>query len=419
MMDVITAFLNSLLREKIYVRQPEGFVDKDHPEWVCLLNRALYGLKQSALYWYDTFRAVLESPELEFKRVESDHAVFMIRNEMSTVFLALHVDDISIFGDDEALITSIKEKLSAHFKMKDLGIMKRFLGLDISTDGNGDISVSQKRYLQKVLHRFGMESCKPAATPFPSHAQHLHKRDYDLGHPDPEGDQSLYHEIVDSLNHTAVWTRRDIAHSISKLSQFLHDPSIVHVNTAKHLLRYIKGTVDLHLKYSGRSNQSPRLDGYADADYANDEDNRKSISGFCYFLFNDSSPVSYSSKKQSLVALSTMEAETTAMTEAIKEGLWLRNLCHDMRIFGEHHKPPANIFIINSDSESALKAIRNPIFHARTKHFDIRQHFIRDIVSKGDVTVDFIEGIKNPADLLTKSLERVKHAEALRLIHMA
>lgn len=418
MMDVITAFLNSILREKIYVKQPEGFVDKDHPEYVCLLNRALYGLKQSALYWYDTLRAVLESPELEFKRVESDHAVFMVRTELSTVYLALHVDDMSIFGDDALLIANIKEKLQAHFKMKDLGIMKRFVGLDVSTDGYGDISVSQKRYLERVLHRFGMETCKPASTPFPSHAQHLHKRDYDPDHPDPEGDQTLYREVVGSLNHAAVWTRPDIAYSISKLSRFLHDPSIVHVNAAKHLLRYIKGTIDLHLKFSGKGNQPPKLDGYADADYANDEDDRKSISGYCYFLFDNSSPVSYSSKSQSLVALSTMEAETTAMTDATKEGLWLRSLCYDLRLFGEH-QPPTNIFMVNSDSESALKAIRNPVFHARTKHFDIRQHFVRDVVSRGDVSVDFIEGTKNPADLLTKSLEKVKHVEALRLIHMA
>ena len=263
-----------------------------------------------------------------------------------------------------------------------------------------------------------METCKPASTPFPSHAQHLHKRDYDPDHPDPEGDQTLYREVVGSLNHAAVWTRPDIAYSISKLSRFLHDPSIMHVNAAKHLLRYIKGTLDLHLKFSGKSNQPPKLDGYADADYANDEDDRKSISGYCYFLFDNSSPVSYSSKSQSLVALSTMEAETTAMTDATKEGLWLRSLCYDLRLFGEH-QPPTNIFMVNSDSESALKAIRNPVFHARTKHFDIRQHFVRDVVSSGGVSVDFIEGTKNPADLLTKSLEKVKHAKALRLIHMA
>jgi len=130
-MDAVTAFLNSILKETIYVKQAEGFVDPEHPDWVYLLGKALYGLKQSALEWYNTLRAVLESDELQFKRIESDHAVFVLRTELSTVYLALFVDDMAIFGDDEVLIREIKAKLSSHFKMKDLGIMKHFLGLEI------------------------------------------------------------------------------------------------------------------------------------------------------------------------------------------------------------------------------------------------------------------------------------------------
>src|SRR5438045_9314118 len=113
-----------------------------------------------------------------------------------------------------------------------------------------------------------------------------------------------------------------------------------------------------------------------------------------------------------------MEAEATAMTDATKEGLWLRSLCYDLRLFSEH-QPPTNIFMINSDSESALKAIKNPVFHARTKHFDMRHHFIRDVVAKGDLSVGYVPGTENPADIFTKSLDRSKHAIALGLIHMA
>ena len=159
--------------------------------------------------------------------------------------------------------------------------------------------------------------------------------------------------------------------------------------------------------------------GYADADYANDADDRKSYSGYCYFLFNDSAPVSYSSKKQSLVAQSTMESETIALSHAAKEGIWLRHLCRNLGIFGEQSPPVPTTFIINSDSDSALKAIRNPVFHARTKHFDVRHHFIRDIASKGEVTMGFVPGEDNPADIFTEGLERVKHTAALRLLHMA
>ena len=203
LMDAVTAFLNSKLRDIIYIRQPEGYVDAKYPNHVCLLNKALYGLKQSALEWYETLRAVLESSELQFKRIDSDHAVFIARTQLSTIYLALFVDDIAIFGDDEPLISNIKAKLSSHFKMKDLGLMKRFLGLDITRNGYGDVILSQSHYLERVLHRFGMQDCKPVHCPLPSNIK-LRKRDYDAKEPDPAADASLYCEIIGSLNHAAV-----------------------------------------------------------------------------------------------------------------------------------------------------------------------------------------------------------------------
>jgi hypothetical protein len=417
-MDAVTAFLNSILKETIYVKQAEGYVDPEHPDWVYLLGKALYGLKQSALEWYNTLKAVLESDELQFKRIESDHAVFMVRTELSTVYLALFVDDMAIFGDDEILIGEIKAKLSSHFKMKDLGIMKRFLGLEIERNSLGDVIVSQKRYIERVLERFGMQDCKPTYTPLPTNIR-LRKRDYDPDNPDPPADQTLYREIIGSLNHPAQWSRPDVVNAISKLSQYLHDPSVNHLTAAKHLLRYFKGTIHLRQIYS--ANQSPKLVGYADADHANDEDDRKSFSGYCFFLDDKSAAISYSSKKQSLVAQSTMEAETVALSHAAKEALWLRQLCHDLDVFGLDQESPAtpSISMINSDSESALKAVKNPVFHARTKHFDMRHHFIRDVVAKGELSVGHIPGDQNPADIFTKSLDRSKHASALGLIHMA
>jgi hypothetical protein len=416
-MDAVTAFLNSILRETIYVKQAEGFVDLEHPYWVYLLHKALYGLKQSALEWYNTLKAVLESAELQFKRIESDHAVFIIRTELSTVYLALFVDDMAIFGDDEVLIGEIKAKLSSHFKMKDLGIMKRFLGLEIERNSFGDVIISQHRYIERVLERFGMQNCKPAHTPLPTNLR-LRKRDYDPDNPDPPADQTLYREIIGSLNHPAQWSRPDVTSAISKLSQYLHDPSVNHLSAAKHLLRYFKGTIHLRQIYS--ANQSPKLVGYADADHANDEDDRKSFSGYCFFLDDKSAAISYSSKKQSLVAQSTMESETVALSHAAKEALWLRQLCHDLHVFGDQESPTTpSILMINSDSESALKAIKNPVFHARTKHFDMRHHFIRDVVAKGELSVGYIPGDENPADIFTKSLDRSKHATALGLIHMA
>jgi hypothetical protein len=412
-MDVVTAFLHSNLKDTIYVKQPEGYVDPQHPDHVCLLNKALYGLKQSALEWYDTLRTVLESSELQFKRIESDHAVFVVHTELSIVYLALFVDDIAIFGDDGQLISDIKAKLALHFKMKDLGTMERFLGLDILRNSNGDVLLSQQHYLERVLQRFGMQDSKPASTPMPSNVK-LHKRDYDTENPDPASDPLLYREIIGSLNHAAVWTRPDISNSVSKLAQFLHNPSVTHFTAAKHLLRYIKGTIEYQQTYS--AGQGPQLIGYADADFTNDEDDRKSYSGYCFFISSNSSPVLYSSKKQTLVAQSTMESETIALSLAAKEALWLHSLCHELGVFGDQPSPP--VPLIKSDSESALKAIKNPVFHARTKHFDVRHHFIRDVTSKGEISTGYVPGDENPADIFTKSLERVKHGNALHLLRM-
>ena len=115
-----------------------------------------------------------------------------------------------------------------------------------------------------------------------------------------------------------------------------------------------------------------------------------------------------------------MESETVALSHAAKEALWLRQLCHDLHVFGDPESPVTpSIFTINSDSESALKAIKNPVFHARTKHFDMRHHFIRDVVAKGELSVGYIAGDENPADIFTKSLDRNKHAVALGLLRMA
>jgi len=413
LMDAVTAFLNSILKDTIYVRQPEGYEDPEHPELVCLLNKALYGLKQSALEWYSTLREVLESEELGFKRIDADHAVFIARTGLSTTYLALFVDDIAIFGDDEQFISSTKRKLSARFRMKDLGIMKRFLGLDISRNSKGDVILSQEHYLERVLHRFGMQDAKPAPTPMPSNFKQR-KRDYDPNNVEPEADQELYREIIGSLNHAAVWTRPDISNSVSRLAQYLHDPSINHMAAAKHLLRYIRGTTDFKQVYS--ASYQPQLIGYADADWANDEDDRKSYSGYCFFISACSTPFSYSSKKQTLVAQSTNESETIALSMAAKEALWLRSLCRDLDVFGRNGRITTPT--LYTDSDSALKAIRNPVFHARTKHFDVRHHFIRETAINGDIVVGFVPGDENPADIFTKSLERVKHDKALQFIHM-
>jgi hypothetical protein len=176
-MDVVTAFLNSTSSAQVLAQQPEGYTDPDFPDHVLLLLKTLYGLKQSAFDWYNTFKGVLTGPNLMFTRIISDHAVFIIQHKDSVVYLALFVDDMLIIGNDKAFIAEIKSKLSAHFKMKDLGIAKRFLGMEIERNTNGDVILSQHHYIERMLQQFGMEDCKPIYIPLDKHIQ-LHKRDY-------------------------------------------------------------------------------------------------------------------------------------------------------------------------------------------------------------------------------------------------
>ena len=408
-MDVKTAFLNSTVKEDIYVRQPEGYVDRKYPNHVCKVNKAMYGLKQSANEWYETIKGRLESPDLEFKRLESDHAVFMIRNELSTVYLAIYVDDIAIFGDDKALISDIKAKLSSTFEMKDLGLAKRFIGLDITRNSDGDVIVSQEHYLRRCLERFGMQDAKPVYTPMDPSLKLRKRQDGDNS-----TDATLYREIIGSFNHAAIYSRPEIAFAISKLSQFMSDPSDTHMAAAKHFMRYIVGTIALRQVYS--ANKPLKLECFSDASWSDDLDDSKSHSGYANFL--NGASISYSSKKQTLVAMSSMEAESVALSHAAKEVLWLRQLCHDLNIFGGAISSPITPTIL-TDSRSALDAIKNPVHHARTKHFGRHHHFIRDCVAKGEVSTGYIPSADNPADVFTKALNRVKHASALRLLNMA
>jgi hypothetical protein len=367
----------------------------------------MYGLKQSAHEWYGTIKSKLESFDLECVRLESDHAVFIIRNELSTIYLAIYVDDIAIFGDDAVLISEIKSKLSSSFEMKDLGIAKRFIGLDISRNSDGDVIISQEYYLRRVLERFGMQDAKPAYTPMNPSLKLRKRQDGDN-----PADATLYREIVGSLNHAAIYSRPDISFAISKLSQFMSDPSDTHMAAAKHLMRYIVGTITFRQIYS--ASKPLKLECFADASWSDDLDDSKSHSGYVNFL--NGAPISYSSKKQTLVALSSMEAESVALSHAAKEALWLRQICHELNVFGTTSPFTPTIL---TDSKSALDAVKNPVHHARTKHFGRHHHFIRDCVNKNEVSTAYIPSADNAADIFTKALNRVKHTSALRLLNMA
>ena len=395
-MDVNTAFLYSDLDEVVYVEQPEGFEEPGKEDWVCLLNKALYGLKQSPREWFMRIASVLVG--YSFKQCDADPCIFVHTNDKGEkTYIALYVDDLLIAGENEDDIAEIKRLLAAEFDMKDLGIAKKFLGMQIEYGVDGSIKIHQEQYIRELLKRHGMEDCNPVDTPLDTSIKLMATTDADA-----LADPTEYASIVGGLMFAACVTRPDIMCAVGQLSQFLNKPSSKHLLAAKRVLRYLKGTLTLGITYRP---PPMRLTGYSDADWAGDVNTRRSTTGYVVMLNNGA--VAWKSQRQATVALSTMESEYMALTEATKELKWLRTLLAELGYSnGDGTDQPTDLF---SDNQSAIALTRNPVSHARAKHIDIRHHFVRDAIQDRIIWVQYIPTTEMTADSLTKALGREKH----------
>jgi hypothetical protein len=273
--------------------------------------------------------------------------------------LVLYVDDLFLTGT-ESLIVECKYVLASEFEMKDLGMMHYFLGLEVwqRTD---EIFLSQGKYTVEILKKFGMLNCKPMATPMVTNLKKLSVSSSDSDEIDP----TLYRQLIGSLMYL-VNTRPDIFYAVSALSQFMSQPRQTHWIVAKHVLRYLRGTVGHGLRYT--SSIDMRLQGYTDSDWAGSAVDRKSTSGCCFTL--GSAMVSWCSRKQTFVALSTAEAEYIALSVAVHEAVWLHKLL--AYLFGH----VLDSTIIHCDNQSCVKLSENPVFHDKSKHIEIKYHYI-------------------------------------------
>ena len=238
--DVETAFLLSELEKIIYAEQPAGYEDPKYPskDYVLLLNKALYGLKQSAWLWSTNVKNKLLS--LGFRQSDADEAVVTRQDGNGFTIVTVYVDDFLVISDTMERIGKLEKELSESYIINNLGPVKRFLGLDVyRPTPTGPVFLSQSTYVRKILHRFGMQNCNPAKTPFTDTHQ-LHKRRED----ENPADIQPYSEMVGSIS-CLTYTRSDLGFAVSKLSQYLSNPSTTHMAEAKHVLRYIKGTLDL------------------------------------------------------------------------------------------------------------------------------------------------------------------------------
>lgn len=385
-LDVKTAFLNGHLQEEVIMEQPEGFVEKGQEHKVYKLNKSIYGLKQAAKCWYDKINHVL-TQKMGFQKSMVEPCVFFRSQQRKITILTIYIDDILLYTSSNEEKMIVKSQLMKEFEMKDLGTVHEFLGMQICRE-KGKITLDQTSYINSILTRFNMTDCKPSGTPMEAGIK--------LKKADKKSENCEYRNLIGCLMYIAVCTRPDIAHAMSVLSQFNDCYDDTHWKAAKRVLRYLKGTIVLRLVFE---KSGLDISGYVDADWARCEVDRKSYTGFLYKIGN--SVVSWESRKQKTVALSSTEAEYMALSDACKEALFMRtffNECLNLNC----------MITLHNDNQSALKLCENSMFHARTKHIDVRHHFIRDIVNKNLITVKFLPTEKMLADILTKPLMKNK-----------
>ncbi len=396
-MDVKTAFLNGDLEEDIYMVQPEGFVHQGKENYVCKLKKSLYGLKQSPRAWYQKIDTFLV--ESGFTRSIADHSLYFMQEGQHVVIVIIYVDDLIILASLMSSMKALKAMLEKEYEMSDLGELHFCLGVEFVRDrATRSITMSQSKYVVDVLKRFGMEDCKPIATPLDVNSKLVKLTDEEYAQEAQSMSEAPYKQAVGSLMYAMIATRPDLAYPISVVSQHMARPGSKHWMAVKRIMRYLKKTIDVKLCLGGFDIV---LSGYCDADYAGDMDDRKSTTGYMFKV--GLGAVSWNSKRQQTTATSTVEAEYMATSHGTKEAIWLRQLMADVGC------AQGEATTIMCDNQGSISLAKNPTHHSRTKHIDVQYHFIREKLDMGVIRLEYCPTEHMVADVLTKGLTRDRH----------
>ncbi|UYV75030.1 hypothetical protein LAZ67_12002186 [Cordylochernes scorpioides] len=349
----------------------------------------IYGLPQSGRSWYEKFSQVLHDCGLE--KLKSDPCLFKWKNEDKYFYVGIYVDDFITVSDSKDTSNRFINKLRHHLEIKDVTCKGMFLGIKIIQDKEG-ISLQQSHNVQQILQKYGMENCKEVPTP------------------DDNCDQHTYQEALGMLMFLAVNTRPDIAYITSKLSQYSRQPKQMHWTAIKRVMRYLRGTIELGLKFE--RGKTGILKSYTDASWSTTHDG-KSYGG--YVLKLGEATIDWKSSKQPLVALSTMEAEMIAACESCCQIKWIINLLQELEEWNFMEKPTA----IYTDSQSLINWISSPKQSSHCRHIERKYHFLRDCYESRDICLLYKPSQDLEADIFTKDLSRdqmKKHMENLSIV---
>lgn len=409
-LDVTTAYLNGELKENLFMEMPKNLdiylqniilgeaknedktilnkakemlndLRKNGNKKICKLQKAIYGLKQSGREWYEKLDNTLQ--KLGFQTSQAEPCIYTLSTGRDIVIIAIYVDDLITAYSNEKIWKNIKKTLTETFEMKDIGKLSYCLGIKFETKEN-EITMTQSEYTKAILRRYNMENCKSVCTPLePSVKLEKSTKNTNINE---------YQSLIGSLMYLAVATRPDIMFTVSYLSQFNAANDETHWQCAKRVIRYLKGTINLGLTFKKTGHQ---LMGFADADWASCSVDRKSYTGYCFKY--GGGIISWESKKQRTVALSTAEAEYMALTEAAKEAIHLKFLLNDLKV-------PQETITIWNDNQAAQNLANNPVTNKRSKHISIKEHFIRDSVRNNLLRIEYKNTEELEADMFTKAL---------------
>ena len=433
--DVKSAFLNALLSHEVYCKQIEGYREAD-PSIVYLTLRAIYGLRQSSREFYLLLRRILESLGLQV--CEVDRAVFYGRfktpphdsismppnGDDLVIFMPVHVDDGLVATNLLPLYQWILSKMNKYFEVNDLGTASLYLGIRITRDqAKRKIWLSQCHVITDLLTTYNLLNAHPSPVPLRHKLCSLPDAPPNSLPDIADADIKIhYQRLVGSLLYLALCTRPDIAYATMALGQYNANPTRAHLLAAKGVLRYLLGTIDFALEYNfaqmpvGNPTSAfiPNNCAFTDADWASDEGDRRSISGFAIFL--SSGLVAWSAIKQRTTALSSTEAEYMALVHVIREGLWLRLFLIALGF------PCPRPFPLLCDNQSALAIVNSKSVTSRSKHIDVRYHFYREHLASRSFATTWISTQDMTADIFTKPLTPVlheKHVKALGLVRFS